>query len=180
MIEPTAKHWEEARESGAVVRIRKVGGRKSPTDRLRFTCRKCGGRWKTKADADECCACSRETTCRARSHYGDCRSMSYRPMPISGLTGECACQGGWICPACADVLRTLSSRDTEIREVLEALIQAPAGTVSSVTKKSDTQHCWCFDRYGPREPHSNGCLAARGLWERVQVSVKKEESDVVK
>lgn len=47
----------------------------------------------------------------------------------------------------------LSSRDREIREVLEGL-------------RDDDSGCWCV-HFGS-EYHTNACLAARGLWERVQ------------
>lgn len=47
----------------------------------------------------------------------------------------------------------LSSRDREIREVLEGL-------------RDDDSGCWCV-HFGS-EYHTNACLAARGLWERLQ------------
>lgn len=92
---------------GAVVRTRKSGKLK-PAKQLPFRCPRCGGRWRAKRDAEDCCGamlCDRGADCTARSHYGDCKSMSYVAPPISGLTTNCNCQGGWICPACADVLR---------------------------------------------------------------------------
>lgn len=51
------------------------------------------------------------------------------------------------------IAAALSSRDTEIREVLEGL-------------RDDDSGCWCV-HFGS-EYHTNACLAARGLWERLQ------------
>lgn len=54
------------------------------------------------------------------------------------------------------IASALSSRDREIREVLEGL-------------RWQYAECWCLLR--PRlsnQPHEPRCLAARGLWERVQ------------
>lgn len=55
----------------------------------------------------------------------------------------------------------LSSRDTEIREVLEGLVMRTA-----------SGRCWCRSELnlnitGNHEPR---CLAARGLWEKVNVT----------
>lgn len=170
MNQPTAKHREEAREiSGAVVRTRSIGKRKSATKRLPFACRDCGGRWRLKADAEECCKviqCNRKPDCPARSHYGDCGSLPHSnvAMRVSGLADDCACQGGWVCPSCANILRrrdatnstaALSSRDTEIREVLEGL----RGLQGS-------RNCWCDA--DADDDHYLACLAARGLWDRLQ------------
>lgn len=68
------------------------------------------------------------------------------------------------------IASALSSRDTEIREVLEGLRFRYSG-------------CWCPNRHpglGETMPHEPACLAARGLWERVQGTVNEEESDVDK
>ncbi len=115
----------------AVVRTRRIGARKNDAKRLPFVCRNCGGRWKLKADADGCCdsrlRCNRNTDCPARSHYGDCRSMSpgKAVAPVSALTKDCKCQGGWICPTCADVLRsgetTATARSDLARKVIETV-----------------------------------------------------------
>lgn len=69
------------------------------------------------------------------------------------------------------LLAALSSRDREIREVLEGLV------VSVI----DGENCWCPDPFSADiEKHDPACLAARGLWERVQGTVSEEESDVDK
>ena len=97
----------------AIARTRRAGKLKPLDQRLRFTCRDCGGRWCLKEDAEACCQttrCNRKTDCSASSHYGDCRSMPYLlAPPVSNLSKVCTCQGGWVCPACANLLR---DRDT--------------------------------------------------------------------
>lgn len=58
-----------------------------------------------------------------------------------------------------DIAAALSSRDREIREVLEGLV------VSVI----DGENCWCPDPFrADIEKHDPACLAARGLWERVR------------
>lgn len=52
----------------------------------------------------------------------------------------------------------LSSRDNEIRDVLEGLSFLAGRKV----------RCWCVIPTTVPERHSPACLAARGLWERVQ------------
>lgn len=51
----------------------------------------------------------------------------------------------------------LSSRDIEIREVLEGL---------AIHQIGSRRPCWCPLDY-ESEPHSPACLAARGLWNAV-------------
>lgn len=53
--------------------------------------------------------------------------------------------------------KVVASRDTEAREVLEGL----------VTSVIDGEYCWC-DVDHAETPHMPACLAAQGLWERVQ------------
>lgn len=52
----------------------------------------------------------------------------------------------------------LSSRDAEIKEVLEGLATHQIGS---------RRPCWCPPDYESK-PHSAACLAAHALWEKVR------------
>lgn len=60
-----------------------------------------------------------------------------------------------------DLQAALSSRDQEIREVLEGLSRVLYYT------HGQPERCWCPDP-NSNWTHTPACLAARGLWERVQ------------
>lgn len=64
--------------------------------------------------------------------------------------------------------RTLSSRDAEVREVLEGL--------SSLRRYTHGQpeRCWC-DAEDPETPHMPACLAARDLYSKLQAPELQEE-----
>lgn len=73
-------------------------------------------------------------------------TMQLPPGAISTLTTRIAC--------------ALSSRDTQIREVLEGLRNIPPVDPP----------CWCRVGFLPKEKHSPACLAARALWNRVNLT----------
>lgn len=70
--------------------------------------------------------------------------------------------------ALLDARRTaLSSRDQEIREVLEglsSLLHIPNG---------EPQRCWCTGDRNYQFTHSPACLAARGLYEKLNSTTGK-------
>lgn len=58
----------------------------------------------------------------------------------------------------------LSTRDREIREVLEGL---------ATHQVRSRRPCWCPSDY-ESEPHTPACLAARALWDRVQLTKENQ------
>lgn len=182
MTNPTNEHREQAREiTGAVVRTRRIGRPKSAARQLPFACRECGGRWRLKGDAEECCQavqCNREIGCPARSHYGDCKSLPHSnvTMRITSLAKDCNCQGGWICPACANLLRLRDehsrrlSRDAEIKQLLEKLARR-------LDPDPDGIQCWCPKAL---EPHTEACVETQVLYAKLQALQSENPGDTVR
>lgn len=65
--------------------------------RLKYTCPRCGGRWRALQDAEACHGikiCTKQRDCKAKSHYGSCKSMggelaqSYTLTEITELARE--------------------------------------------------------------------------------------------